>query len=172
MPQAAAVLDNAARLAEFFRRAGLPALFTVHAHKNPETDGGLMARRWKKICREGTSFARVAATLAAAGDETFVKCRYNAFTNSGLEAKLRSLDINSLVVAGVMTNLCVESTVRAAFDLGFSCLVAGDASAAVSEEFHLSSLKNMAHGFAAVRMTGEILKEAEVATAVRELPNQ
>lgn len=163
LPQGAAVLPNAARLAGEFRRAGLPVFFTSHAHEDPARDGGLMTLRWRKVCLAGTPQARVAAALEPERGEVFTKCRYSAFSAPGLEARLRGLGINSLVVAGVMTNLCVESTVRAAFDLGFSCLVAGDACAASSEEFHLASLKAMAHGFAAVRMTDALAEEAGAA---------
>jgi nicotinamidase-related amidase len=160
MPQAAAVLPNAARLAKEFRLAGLPVLFTSHAHADPENDGGLMTRRWHKVCRTGTPQARVVRELEPESGEVLSKCRYNAFTNPRLEVRLRELGVNSLIISGVMTNLCVESTVRAAFDLGFSCVVACDACAASTEDFHLASLKNIAHGFGAVRLTNTILEEA------------
>lgn len=156
MPQAAAVLPNAARLARAYRSAGLPVLFTAHAHSDPEKDGGLMTARWKKVCRTGTPYARVAAALAPEERDVFLKCRYSAFSVPGLRDRLRELGVNSLVVAGLKTNLCVESTVRDAFDLGYSCLVAGDACAAGTEEFHLASLKAMAYGFGGVRMAGAL----------------
>lgn len=165
MPQAAAVLPGSARLTEAFRRAGLPVLFTSHAHSDLERDGGLMTLRWRKVCLEGTPQAQVSAALAPEAGEIFTKQRYNAFTNPRLETRLRELGVNSLVVAGVMTNLCVESTVRAAFDLGFSCVVAGDACAAATEDFHLASLRNIAHGFGAVRMTADIAGEVGAAAA-------
>lgn len=159
MPQGAAILPNAARLAGEFRRAGLPVFFTSHAHEDPARDGGLMTQRWRKVCLAGTPQAHVAATLQPERGEVFTKCRYSAFSAPGLEARLRGLGVNSLIVAGVKTDLCVESTVRAAFDLGFSCLAAGDACASSSEESHLASLKAMAHGFAAVKMSREIIEE-------------
>lgn len=163
MPQAAAVLPNAARLAAEFRKAGLPVLFTAHAHADPENDGGLMTLRWRKVCRAGTPHARVAAALAPEEGEVFNKCRYSAFTNPALQARLRALGVTSLVITGVKTDLCVESTVRAAFDLGYSCLVAGDACAAASEEAHLASLRSMAYGFGGVRMTDALTAESAAA---------
>lgn len=167
MPQAAFALDNAERLTGRFRRLGRPVLFTSRAHEDPAKDGGLMALRWKKVCRAGTPHARVAPSLFPRGGDVFLKCRYSAFTNPALEARLRVLGVDSLVVAGLKTNLCVESTVRAAFDLGFSCVVAADAVAAGGGEFHMASLKSMARGFAAMRTTRGILEEAETACAAR-----
>lgn len=159
MPQAAAVLPNAVKLAEAFRRAGRPVLFTAHAHADPEKDGGLMTLRWRRVCRAGTPQARVAPALRPEEGEIFTKTRYSAFTAPGLENRLRGLGVTSLVVAGVKTGLCVESTVRAAFDLDFSCIVAADACAAGSEEQHLAALKSLTHGFAAARLTGGIAAE-------------
>jgi len=161
MPQALPALANAARLARLFRERGRPVFFTAHAHEDPAGDGGLMALWWKKTCRAGTPEAEVSEALAARDGEVFLKCRYSAFTNTKLLEKLRALGVDSLVVAGLKTNLCVESTVRDAFDLGFMCIAAGDAMAARSLKLHLASLESMAGGFAMVHTTGEILKLAE-----------
>lgn len=159
MPGAAAALANAAALARAFRLAGRPVLFTSHAHEDPEKDGGLMTRKWKKVCLAGTPAAQIAPDLDPREGEVFVKNRYSAFTNPALEPRLRELGVDSLVVAGVKTDLCVESTVRAAFDLGFSCMVAADAAAAARDEQHRASLAAMERGFAAVGTTGAIIGE-------------
>lgn len=160
MPQALPALAKAGQLAAFFREAGRPVFFTAHAHEDPALDGGLMTLWWKKVCRAGTPEAAISPALAPLEGEVFQKCRYSAFTNSQLAEKLRDLGVDSLVIAGLKTNLCVESTVRGAFDLGFMCIAAGDAMAARTEELHQASLTGMADGFAIVRTTGEILAEA------------
>lgn len=157
MPQALPALAEAARLAGLFRDAGRPVLFTSHAHADPALDGGLLAKWWKKTCLAGTPEAEVSPVLAPRGGEVFRKCGYSAFTNPDLAGRLRELGVDSLVVAGLKTNLCAESTVRAAFDLGFMCIAAGDAMAARTQELHVASLASMADGFAMVRSTGEIL---------------
>lgn len=53
----------------------------------------------------------------------------NSFRETPLLEHLRGLDATELVVAGMMTHLCIDTTVRAAFDLGFACRLAGDACA-------------------------------------------
>ncbi|MBI4349982.1 MAG: isochorismatase family protein [Elusimicrobia bacterium] len=158
MPQALPALANAARLVDSFREAGRPVLFTSHAHEDPARDGGLMTKWWKKTCLAGTPGAAVSPALAPLAGEVFRKCGYSAFTNSALAERLRELGVDSLVVAGLKTNLCLESTVRGAFDLGFMCIAASDAAAARNEELHRASLLAMADGFAMVRTTAEILK--------------
>lgn len=156
MPGAQAALQKAVRLAERFRKNGRPVFFTSYAHEDPERDGGLMTKRWRKACRAGTPHARVAEALAPGKDEVITKGRYSAFAGTDLKDRLFSQGINSLVVAGVKTDLCVESTVRAAFDLDISCLVAGDACASDSAERHLSALKSIARGFGGIRSTSAL----------------
>jgi nicotinamidase-related amidase len=65
--------------------------------------------------------------------------------------------VENLVVAGIMTNLCVESTVRDAFDAGFKTWTVLDATAAHTEELHTSSLKSLAYGFSTIATTEDIV---------------
>lgn len=156
LPASRGALAGAERLARAFRRAGRPVLFTSHAHLDPASDGGLMTARWRKVCLSGGPHAGIWRSLAARDVEVFRKTRYSAFSNPELETRLRGLGVDSLVVAGLRTDLCVESTVRAAFDLGFSCVVAGDACASDTPARHRAALESVAHGFGAVRGSLEI----------------
>ena len=61
------------------------------------------------------------------GDEKiFVKNYPNSFRNTGLDEYLKSKNINKLIFAGMMTHMCIDTTVRAAFDLGYESVLAGD----------------------------------------------
>ncbi|WP_445475685.1 cysteine hydrolase [Methanococcoides methylutens] len=60
----------------------------------------------------------------------------DSFLNTDLERILRSLECDTLLFAGAVTNLCVESTVRGGFDRGFNCVVLSDCIASLSEEAH------------------------------------
>lgn len=62
----------------------------------------------------------------APGEKIMVKNYPNSFRNTGLDDYLKSNDVSRLVVTGMMTHMCVDTTVRAAFDLGYECIVAGD----------------------------------------------
>jgi len=63
----------------------------------------------------------------AEGEVVFVKHFPNSFRGTDLLGYLKSKDITDLVVCGMMTHMCVDSTVRAAFDLGFNCTLIEDA---------------------------------------------
>ncbi|MBI2069629.1 MAG: isochorismatase family protein [Elusimicrobia bacterium] len=159
LPASRAIFSNVRLLAETFRAAGRPVFYSLHAHKNPSLDGGLMTLMWKKVCLAGTPEARVSPALEPREGEVFRKCRYSVFSNPKFEAALYRGGVEHLVVAGVMTNLCVESTVRSAFDFGFKTFVAMDATAAQSEELHLASLRNLACGFSSVSTTRDFIEQ-------------
>lgn len=78
----------------------------------------------------GTPGAEIHPCVAPAGSEPVFRKHYpNSFRDTGLLAWLQEHKITSLVIAGMMTHMCIDTTVRAAFDLGFACTLAHDACA-------------------------------------------
>lgn len=67
---------------------------------------------------------------------------------TNLEEKLKKMGVEEVIVSGVMTNLCCETTAREAFVRGFRVFFSTDATATTSEDLHQATLKNMAYGFA------------------------
>jgi 23S rRNA (adenine2503-C2)-methyltransferase len=158
LPQSRAAVVGAVRLLDAFRAAGRPVFFARHAHRDPERDGGLMASWWAKVCRDGRPESRIAEALAPRKGETVVrKTRYSAFSNPRLERALRAAGAEDLVLCGLATNLCVESTARAAFDRGLRTFVAADATVAHDEELHLGALRSLAQGFSRVALSEEFV---------------
>jgi 23S rRNA (adenine2503-C2)-methyltransferase len=150
------ILPRVLRLVRAFRDAGSEPLFTRHSYRDLEREGGRMLEWWRAVCREGDPGSRLPEAFEAESNRNFRKTRYSAFTNPRLLPALRRDGVEDLVLAGVSTNLCVESTARAAFDLGFRVFVAADATAARCEELHLGALKSLAHGFARVVSVDEL----------------
>jgi ureidoacrylate peracid hydrolase len=96
-----------------------------------------------------------------AGDVVIDKPRYNVFFRTPLEDELRSRGIETLAVAGVTTNCCVESTSRDAFMRDFGVLVLSDCVAAFGNEsdLHDASLRNLALFFAVISNAEELADE-------------
>lgn len=69
------------------------------------------------------------SVLPAAGETVISKSFPNGFRETSLLEALRAAEVSKLVIAGMMTHMCVDTTVRAAADLGFACTVAHDACA-------------------------------------------
>jgi nicotinamidase-related amidase len=83
----------------------------------------------------------VAALTPAAGEIVIDKSGKGAFYNTDLDAALRAQTIENLLVCGVTTEVCVNTTVREANDRGFRCVVLGDCCASYFPEFHEMGLK-------------------------------
>lgn len=149
-PAAREILPEVRRLVQSFRGAERPVFFTAHALEDPTSEGGLMAEWWRRPCLAGTPWAEVAPELEADPGRVLRKTSYSAFSHPGLAGALRAVDAEDLVVCGVATNLCVESTVRDAFERGWRTWVPTDATAAWAAELHTGSLRNLAQGFSTV----------------------
>jgi isochorismate hydrolase len=157
IPEASAILDNVATLLDAFRSADRPVVFTAHGHKDPRKDGGMLAEWWGDLITEGTWDSLIVHDLAPLPGEAVVrKRRYSAFAGTRLASVLRADGVGELVIAGVMTNLCCETSARDSFMRGFRTFFVADATATVSEELHLASLKNLAYGFATVLLTRDV----------------
>ena len=117
---------NAGRVLAAFRAAGEPVVHVQHAWDAPDAE----------YLQPGTPGFDIHDAVRPEGDEPVVqKAEPNAFVGTGLDERLRGLGTGELVVAGMMSSMCVDATVRAAVDLGFSTTVVHDACAAPDLEF-------------------------------------
>ncbi|OGD29240.1 MAG: hypothetical protein A2V57_01340 [Candidatus Aminicenantes bacterium RBG_19FT_COMBO_65_30] len=152
-----AALPGIKRLAAAFRAAGRPVIFTQHVHHPNGMDLGIMGWWWQGRCLEGSETSEIHPELGPRpGEKVIVKHRYSAFYNTDLEMVLRCLKIEDLVISGIMTNLCCESTARDAYFRDYRVFIPADGTGTVTEEMHLASLLNLAFGFAFVT-TGDRL---------------
>ena len=111
---------RAGELLAAFRRRLLPVVHVQHLSTRPGAGFFL----------PGTHGVEIHPCVApAAGEPVFHKHYPNSFRDTGLLAWLREQGVDSLVVAGMMTHMCIDTSVRAAFDLGFGCTLAHDACA-------------------------------------------
>lgn len=113
-----AALDEARRLLDLARRLGAP-VFHIQHDAGPGSPYDIRAR----------SGAIADAVSPAAGEPVIVKHYPNSFVGTDLEAQLRQTGVGSVVLAGFMTHMCVNSTARGAFNLGFAPTVVGGATA-------------------------------------------
>ena len=156
------ILPNAQRLLHAFRQAGRPVIFTRHVHHPENLDAGIMDWWWEGKCIEGSPESEIVPDLKPLPAEKVVlKHRYSAFYNTDLETVLRVLKIEDIVISGVMTNMCVESTARDAYFRDYRVWIPADGTGSINEEMHLASLMNLALGFAQVTTTEAILDQIE-----------
>ena len=115
-----AALANAAQLLAAARQNGTPVIHIRHISPRPGAGFFLPGTRGVEI-HQGVA--------PAAGEMVIDKHFPNSFRDTPLRETLAALGTGRLLVAGMMTHMCVDATVRAAFDLGLECRVAGDACA-------------------------------------------
>jgi nicotinamidase-related amidase len=111
---------QARRLLEFFRRQGWPTVHIQHVSTRPGATFFL----------PGTEGLQIHPSIAPLPGETIVEKHFpNSFRETVLLDTLKGLGVENLVVAGMMTHMCVDATVRAAADLGYPVVLADDACA-------------------------------------------
>ncbi len=155
---ASPILDNVKRLIAFFRDTGLPVVFTAHGHRDPEKDGGMLLEWWGDLIMEGTwEHAIIKDVEPLEGERVIKKTRYSAFFGTDLEGYLRDLGVTDVVITGVMTNLCCETTARDAFMRDFAVFFVEDATSTSFPEMHKATLLNISYGFGTVLKTQDIL---------------
>jgi ureidoacrylate peracid hydrolase len=154
------VLPNIKSLQLACRRAGIEVTYSVI--ENMTRDGRDRSLDYKISgidVPRGSWEARVVDEIAPAEDEmTFRKTSSSVFISTNIDYVLRNLGIRSLIVAGIMTDQCVESAVRDACDLGYLVTLVTDGCATSSAERHNQSLLGI-RGYCRQRTTEELLSE-------------
>ena len=110
------------------------------------------------------AWARIVPILEPQDNELVInKTTYGTFTSTGLDHTLRNLGITTLVIGGVVTNVCVETTARDASDLGYGVMLVDDACTAHSPEIHEASLLSFQGPFGRVRSANDVVTLIEQA---------
>ncbi len=162
VPTSKAILPNIARLIEIARQNDMSVIYTRHALTDDE-EPGIMGRWWGDVLRGSDTMSQIAPELQPEGDELVIrKSRYSAFKGTALASVLAGMRIRSIIVAGVQTHLCVESTCRDAFMQDLEVYAVVDATASDTEELHMSALRTLADGFAVPVTTSEIIEMMEI----------
>ena len=172
------VVPNLQRLGAAFRGRGLPVYFTAFASRAGDgsdiTTSTIRYRDTQRRAATGSSVVLprshpatdiIAELGPAPGDTVLTKTSMDTFASTGLAEELHRRDVRTLVLGGVLTDACVESSARHASERGFQVFVAEDACAAWEEAFHAASLASLSRYFARVTSTDQIIRELESAVA-------
>lgn len=172
VPDARKTIPQHQRLIEFCRTAGIPIIYTrflagpnrtLIYEWSPELEPPTLA------CQRGYKryYADIDKTLECVdvideiypqpSDYIIDKYGYGAFHNTALDDTLRSLGVESLIITGTVTQICVEETARGAFHHGYKTTLVADAVSSYMPDLHAATLKNFAHKFGWVSTTDEVL---------------
>lgn len=145
------------------RRASVPIVFTRYTYRADFKDGGFMLREKfpmladAKALVAGSWDQAILEELGARPDDFIIdKNRPSSFHGTPLESYLRGLGVESVVVCGVTTNCCVETTVRDAAQRDLRTFVLSDAVAEWDEDRQAGALKTMGLLFAHLLTTDQL----------------
>ena len=155
IPSGRAIIPGIRDLILAFSIRRLPVIFTRHL--NTSQDVGLMATWWRDIITPENPKSEIIPELDLSAGIVLEKSQYDAFYQSPLESILRNSAVSQVVISGVMTHLCCETTARCAFVRGFEVFFLVDGTATYNEQFHQASLLNLSHGFASLMLAKDIL---------------
>jgi nicotinamidase-related amidase len=160
------VAANIARLAAAFRAVQAPVIHVWYVVELGAPELRQNAPLFESVRSAGANVrgswgaAPVAGLEPQEGDYVVEKLRMNAFYGTRLDALLRGLEVETLVVTGAWTNMSVEHTARHAADAGYRVVVASDGTATMSEEWQAAAL-----GYALTQV-GTVATCAEIAAAL------
>jgi nicotinamidase-related amidase len=173
VPDARATIPQQRRLIDFCRRVKLPIIYTrflagpnrtLMWEWSPQLEAPLLA------CQRGHMryYADVDRTLECIdiideiypqpGDYIIDKYGYGAFHSTNLKDTLTSLAVESIILTGTVTQICVEETGREAFHHGYRTTMVSDAVSSYMPDLHAATLKNFAHKFGWVMTSQEVLQ--------------
>ncbi|HMK57105.1 MAG TPA: isochorismatase family cysteine hydrolase [Dissulfurispiraceae bacterium] len=131
------------------RNAGKPVVYVCDSH-DPD-DREFAGFGWPAHAVEGTSGARIVSDLAPGENDIIVKKKtYLSFYNTSLEAVLKKLGIDSLILTGCVTHICILFAAVEAVPRGFAVTVPADAVAGLAKEDHDAALRIMKNVLGAI----------------------
>jgi bifunctional isochorismate lyase/aryl carrier protein len=161
IPSVAAIIPRVLKLQNYCLQNGIRVIQTRHV--NTKENAGMMAKWWGGRLLESIDTAsEIIAAIANPKTVAVVKSQYDAFYNSTLESVLKIDGIEQLVIIGLMTHLCCETTARLAFTRGYEVFFSIDGTATYNRRFHLATLVNLAHGFATPMLIDEIIRQLKM----------
>lgn len=153
IPSSDAIIDNINNLIKLFKSHNKPVILTKHI----DSDRGIMLDWWRGKIDGNNLLSNISDKVISDGCDIIDKSRYDAFMDTDLNNILQKHGITQIVIVGVMTHLCCETTARVAFMNDYSVLFTIDGTATQNEQFHKASLLNLSHGFATPVLCDEII---------------
>ena len=156
--RAGRIIPKIRELLDWARGRGIPVIYLCDSHlRNVDAELSL----WGDHAIKGTWGAQVVEELKPReGDFLIEKRRYSGFFGTDLDLLLRELKVDTVVLTGLVTNVCVQHTAADAFFRGYRIIVLSDCCEALTEEDHLRALEYMRTVYGAqVKTSEELMKE-------------
>ena len=167
------MIPNARRLIDAFRKHNREVIYTRHGALLPDSRD-MIKRRQRRDADAEDNTGRPAMWSAGSFEHQIVeqltplphelvidKNSSSPFNGTGIDQLLHNLNLETLVITGAATDMCVETTGRDAADRGYNVIVVEDATATFQEEHHIAALSGLARVYTQVWKTDQVLGSLE-----------
>lgn len=151
-------LLNVKKLIQFSKSNNIPNIYVQHNDSSENSDNMIQWWNGDKIVK-GSQEWQIIDDFNTDNDILIDKSQYSAFYGTNLEEILKEHNISDLIICGVMTNCCCETTTRDAFMRGYNVFFINDATGTINADLHISALKNISFGFANVSNTDSFINQ-------------
>ena len=142
------------------RHSGIPVFYTTIAYADPKRDSGFWGKKvpWLSRCRIGSEAVAIDTALDPRADEPVIVKKFpSAFFKTDLQRRLQNLGIDTLIIAGCTTSVCVRATAIDSMQHGYHTLIAADAVGDFDPALHAVHLRDMDARYADVMQVAELL---------------
>ncbi|MBN1860912.1 MAG: cysteine hydrolase [Candidatus Thermoplasmatota archaeon] len=154
--EAVKILPTIKQLLIAYRTQSLPIIFTRYALRRSESPGA-MGRWWRDVLYDDNEMSSLINALRPQPQEPVIrKTQYSAFFKTNLDRILKEKKVTTVVVTGVLTHLCCETTARDAFMHNYDVFFVVDATASDEKRLHSASLATLSDGFATLTTANEV----------------
>ena len=157
------VIPNIQRLLAAARGQGVEVVHVrIAAAKADGRDSSLRFKAKGRLIPVHSKDAEILPKVAPLGDELVIsKTTESVFNSTNIDRLLRNMGIENLIIAGVVTNGCVEGATRSAAELDYGTILVEDATAAFAPQLHAHAILNMGHKDARIESTNEVVSLLE-----------
>lgn len=160
-----AIIEPLNELVATARSLDMPIIWTVWAHRSDAINAGVMGPIWGELVPllPEDPMAQIHPAMDRRDEDlVIVKPKYSTFPGTDFEQILRTLGVDSLILGGIATDVCVEQTLVDAFNRDYACAILSDGTSTTTP-FHVETLTHIEKYF------GRVLTCAEAADELRAL---
>ena len=158
LPASEVIIEPIKKLKKLFNENNRIVVFTKYGLKSVSKQSSIMDEWWGDSLKINDPLAKIDKRFKIEDAVLLEKQTYDCFRDTKLYELLKENNCKQVVIAGVATHLCCETTARSAFCHNFEVFLPIDCLATYTEELHLNTLKAASHGFGIPVTSKELLE--------------
>ena len=157
VPSVGSIIPTINSLISFMSERKRPIIYTRHITSDKSED--LMKKWWRDEISSEDHLSKITHFIDSERGTTITKNKYSAFSSNEFTKLLKESPVEQLIITGVMSHLCCETTARDAFMNGFEVFFVVDGTSTYSEDLHVGTIRAISHGFGICLSSEEILND-------------